>query len=107
MRDGTITFRLVFIVNVLCEGCQHQNEETEKEKRGQRFCGVNCQVLLSSADSTKFKECCFANEIDMLFRGDIFACIIIIYKGPGRYVAKMHVTISEHTGQYCRSREHG
>ena len=42
MRDGTITFRLVFIVNVLCEGCQHQNEETEKEKRGQRFCGVNC-----------------------------------------------------------------
>ena len=40
---------------------------------------------MSSADSTKFKECCFANEIDMLFHGDIFACII-------KYIKALDVT---------------
>ena len=33
---------------------------------------MNCEVLLGSADSTKFEEICFANEIVMLVHGKIF-----------------------------------
>ena len=37
MREGTITFRLVYIVEVLGDGCQHWNEMVEQENRDEGY----------------------------------------------------------------------
>ena len=62
MRDGTITFRLVFIVNVLCEECQHQNEETEKEKRGAKMRDGTITFRLVFIVNVLCEECQHQNE---------------------------------------------
>ena len=53
----------------LRENCNSQSGTVQV--RQQSLCGINCKVLLNSADSTKFKESCFAYDIDT-FHGEIF-----------------------------------
>ena len=37
MKEGASTFRLVYIVEVLGDGCQHWNEVVEQENRDEGY----------------------------------------------------------------------